>query len=353
LKAYNYLSKIPFLKKSFSLKIIVVAFIGIHVPLFGIIGYLLNSQLASESAWSIAIFTLVMTLGATGITLLILNKLLKPVLRAKEALEQYKEYSKIPNLPTHYSDEGGILMREVQKTIEAMSNIEEERKNLIHILRHDLQGPINNSLGILELLKTDSLDKEAIESLQSNFIDQRERLLTSIDYIKSQRNLEDHKKSLEDIEITDLISQTINNKSIEADYRNISFEINDRVNQKISLPKVILDRVISNLLDNAIKHSEKGGKVIISSEMDEDILRIKIEDRGKGIPEDILSSLFKLNDKTSEDYDPNKPSMGLGLYLCQKLMNSVGGKITAGNNNAEDGAYFTVEYILHENTVLT
>lgn len=111
MRFYHLLSGLPFFKKSFSLKILFIAFIGIHIPLFGIIGYLLSSDIENISAWSIVIFTLLFTLFATGVTLIILNRLLKPVLLAKDALIEFKEYSKLPNLPTEYIDEGGVLMR--------------------------------------------------------------------------------------------------------------------------------------------------------------------------------------------------------------------------------------------------
>ncbi len=305
--------------------------------------------MASTSAWSIAIFTLIMTLVATGVTLFILNKLLRPVIMAKEALIEFKEYSKIPDLPTKYNDEGGVLMREVQKTIESLSNIQEERENVIHILRHDLQSPINNSLSILELLKTDTLDREAIDSLETNFQIQRKRLLTSIDYIKNQKNLQARKNSLTNFSIKKLIDEAIENVNYELNAKNIEIETTHFQDKNILIPKVILDRVLTNLLDNAIKHSKANEKVIINSIVEDNLLKIQIKDFGDGIPKDVLPLLFKLNDSKRKSYNPDKPSMGLGLYLCQKLMHSVGGRILASNNKNTSGAKFTIEYILSEN----
>ncbi|MDN3203325.1 sensor histidine kinase [Algoriphagus sediminis] len=347
MKAYSFLSRVPVIKNSLSLKVLLVAFIGIHVPLFGIIGYLLNSELAKTQAWNVALFTFFMTILATIITLIVLNKLLKPVILAKEALLQFKEYSKIPDLPTDYQDEGGVLMREVQQTIESLSRIEEERENILHILRHDLQGPINSSLAVLELVKTDLLDEQTIEKLQSNFHVQLNRLLTSIDYIKSQRNLQEQKNSLERVSLKNLISSAIGHVHYEADIKKIEFQQTEIPNEKVLLPLVILDRVMTNLLDNAIKYSEKGGRVVISSAISEGVLKIDIKDFGEGLKPEILSSLFHISKSDREDYDIQNPSMGLGLYLCQKLMNSVGGRIIAKNNQKEPGATFGIEYVIN------
>ena len=287
-----------------------------------------------------------MTLVATAVTLFILNKLLKPVILAKEALVQFKEYSKIPDLPKDYSDEGGVLMREVQNTIEALASIQEERDNVIHILRHDLQSPINNSLAILELLKTGTLDTEAIESLELNFQTQRKRLLTSIDYVKNQKNLQSRKNALVDISIRDIIIEAIKNVEYESRAKNIKIKTTQVKERIVTIPKVILDRVLTNLLDNAIKHSKDSDTITIESSIKDDLLKIQIIDSGEGIPKDVIPLLFKIDNKKRKAYDPDKPSMGLGLYLCQKLMHSVGGRIIAANNTTSAGANFTIEYIL-------
>ncbi|MBO6759756.1 MAG: hypothetical protein JJ909_02110, partial [Roseivirga sp.] len=85
MRTYTFLSRVPVLQNRFTLKILAVAFVGIHIPLFAIIGYLLITHLPPETATPIAILTLLFTLIATGITLLILTKLLKPVMLAKRA----------------------------------------------------------------------------------------------------------------------------------------------------------------------------------------------------------------------------------------------------------------------------
>lgn len=346
MKAYRTLSLLPILRKSFSLKIIFVAFIGIHVPLFGIIGYLVNSQLPAASAWNIAFFTLLMTLLATATTLFVLNKLLKPVMLSKEALLQFKEYRKIPNLPTTYEDEGGVLMREVQQTLEFLSKTNKERENVLHILKHDLQGPINNALSILELAKRDKLGKSIIDSLEESIKQQRKRLLNSIEYVKSQRSVQSREASLQPLKVEDLLKEVTKNVVFEIEKKEITISIKSTHTKPVSVPKVILDRVLTNLVDNAIKYSNKKDTILLTSSVHENILEISIKDEGPGIPEEVLPTLFKVSNSAVEAYDSKNPSMGLGLYLCQRLMHSVGGKIVAANNQPDPGATFTISYVL-------
>lgn len=350
MKLYEALSKFPIINNSFSLKVLFVAFIGIHIPLFGIIGFVLFIDTIEISRWNVALFTLLLTLFSTGITLFILNNLLKPVLIAKNALLRFKDYSRLPNLPIQFNDEAGILMREVQHTIETLTRIESERENVLHLLQHDLQGPINTSISVLELAKNNSLDNDLISILEDSFRDQKNRLLKSIDYIKSQKNLTAQKDALVSVSLEQLLNDALGNVKVEANRKKVGFELEIIQKETYLLPKIILDRILTNLLDNAIRHSPENEKVQIKTSVNDKILNIHVKDFGVGIPDDVLPSLFEVKKRDLNNYDSKNPSMGLGLNLCQKLMQSIGGRIVATNNDSGHGATFMIEYLLTENT---
>ena len=113
---YVWLSKIPFLRKSYSNKFLFVAFLGIHIPLIGLIFTIVFSE-QHFSNWTIIIFTLILTLVATIATLIVIHKLIKPIVLASEALIDYRKNRTIPQLPMNYSDESGLLMSNIQNTI--------------------------------------------------------------------------------------------------------------------------------------------------------------------------------------------------------------------------------------------
>ncbi len=114
---YERLSRLHFL--GYRGKIMVMAFIGTHIPLIA-----LTSYFALQSSPDVGTFlrtvgvTLVATLLGTGITLLVLNQLLRPVLMASAALRSYRETGKVQTLPVHLNDEAGTLMADAQYTIE-------------------------------------------------------------------------------------------------------------------------------------------------------------------------------------------------------------------------------------------
>ena len=121
-KVYNKLHAVKFLKKSYSLKFLFISFIGIHIPLIGIIIFLLSTDAGLEKS-TLIIITLILTLVATASTLFILNSLIKPLIYSKNALQDYISEKKLPNLPTHYKDEVGVLMQLIQQNKKVQTQV--------------------------------------------------------------------------------------------------------------------------------------------------------------------------------------------------------------------------------------
>jgi len=120
---YHQLSRVPIIRYNYSLKFLFVAFIGIQIPLVGIIAYALSSPESLFSSKIIIITTLIFTLLSTAVTLYVLNKLLAPLLMTDKALKDYMNDGLIPNLPTDYKDEAGKLMVLIQNTISHLNQL--------------------------------------------------------------------------------------------------------------------------------------------------------------------------------------------------------------------------------------
>ncbi len=342
MKIYRLLSNMPAIKNRFTLKILFVAFVGIHIPLFAIIGYLLISTLEGQGAWTIGILTLVFTLLATAITLWVLNSLLQPVIRSKQALNNYIKYAKLPNLPTNYTDKAGVLMRDVQQAIDTLEKYEERRLSSLQLLSHDLQSPLRTTLGIIDFLKREE-DPDLIrehhllieESLQSHLAE-LEALLEDLK--------EGRKASLEVVGRREMDLDLVL-KSLEKRFRpaivqkGLSLEIENRV-QQVQIPEFAIKNSLINILGNAIKYSEPKGKISIRTKIEKERLQIAIKDEGIGFDPEEVNQIFQYDyslRKIGEEHD--KHSHGVGLNLCQALMNKSGGQIKAFSDGPGKGAY--------------
>jgi EAL domain-containing protein (putative c-di-GMP-specific phosphodiesterase class I)/GGDEF domain-containing protein len=124
LRLYHWLSRLGFL--TYRTKILLIVFVGIHLPLIALIGYFVTT---SAPQWQAMIppvaITLAATLVGTGTTLWILHQLLRPVLVTSRALRLYRKSRRKTALPTHYTDEVGVLMADAGATIDYLDKARE------------------------------------------------------------------------------------------------------------------------------------------------------------------------------------------------------------------------------------
>ena len=116
LRLYSAISR--FGKLSYRVKILVVAFLGVHIPLLGIIAfYVMHNTSDMAVVWGTLGVGLVATLIGTGITLFVLNSLLAPVLLTSQQLQRYRDTRQLMPLPTEFTDEAGTLMANSTRTL--------------------------------------------------------------------------------------------------------------------------------------------------------------------------------------------------------------------------------------------
>ena len=107
------------------------------------------------------------------------------------------------------------------------------------------------------------------------------------------------------------------------------------------IDRIKLSRVVSNLLTNAIKYTETGGVSIRTTVSSDQAVLIEIQDTGVGIPANSLDAVFdEYSQLSNPDRDPNK-GWGLGLPICKRLVNLLGGAISV-TSQLNVGSVFTV-----------
>lgn len=119
---YIFLSRFGYLK-SYKSKLMIVAFAGTHVPLLTLLFYFISSTaVAADAKFRILGIALLATLTGTAATLLALHNLLSPIGLTAKALEAYRNRQQIPDLPTQYTDDAGILMANTTQTIQKLDS---------------------------------------------------------------------------------------------------------------------------------------------------------------------------------------------------------------------------------------
>ncbi|MEH2075790.1 MAG: EAL domain-containing protein [Nostoc sp.] len=121
---YSFLANFGWFKKSYTAKIMLVAFLGTHVPLLTLLlSFVISNSYSLEMAVRVMIVALLATLVGTAATLYALNHLLKPVILTSAALQNYLNTKTLPELPTEFADEAGTLMADTSQTLHKLDEL--------------------------------------------------------------------------------------------------------------------------------------------------------------------------------------------------------------------------------------
>lgn len=340
---YKSLSRIRWLR-SYSSKFLFLAFIGVHIPLLGIIGLLTLTPADKLPGLTVFIYTVIFTLASTIITLYLMKELLNPVRLLQKSIEDFLKEYKLPELPSGYTDEIGILMKDLQLAAIRLKLLVETRNDVIELISHDLRSPASSMLGLIAVLETTrSSDKELMDYCQKlkNLVSKQLSLTNGIlESLKQEERLVEGQR--ENIFVKTLADSAVNvfSEDIKQKGLEVLVEIPDQLT--ILSDPLQMQQVINNLLHNAIKFSHQGGRISLQARQEDDGVQISISDSGIGIEKIVPELLFKRFTKYSRSGTYGESSTGLGLFICRKIVEKHGGTITASSRGINKGSTFTI-----------
>ena len=238
-----------------------------------------------------------------------------------------------------------------KKELEAqrLIDLDEFKNNMYTNITHEFRTPLTIIQGMAENLKgymsSESAGKlELIKRNSDIILDLVNQMLT---YSKVQDDkLIPNYKSIDAIQY---IQYLIESYSSFAELKNITLDFQsdlDKLWMDIDAEK--LERIISNLISNAIKYTKKGGKIEVSVQSTIESLRIDVKDNGIGIEQDQIPYLF---DRFHQAHSsPSKSSSGIGLALAKELIELQGGKIQV-KSEPQKGSTFTVYLPITKNAL--
>ncbi|MBI4156054.1 MAG: HAMP domain-containing histidine kinase [Candidatus Zambryskibacteria bacterium] len=238
---------------------------------------------------------------------------------------------------------------ELSRANEKLQEFDEIKSNFISVVAHQLRTPLSGIKWTLNMLLNGDLgplnnDQKTflIKSYESN-----NRMITLINDMLDTDRIQSGKMhyGFRYINIIDLLDNVLFEISPEATKRNISIEFKRKLE---NLPQVYIDpetmrAVFQNLLENAIKYTIEGGKIILDAEQVKNMLQISINDNGIGIPEDQKKKVFERFFRGRNAILRETDGSGLGLYIAKTIVEKNGGIIWfESKENNGTTFYFTV-----------
>ncbi len=232
----------------------------------------------------------------------------------------------------------------IQEEAKMLKKVDMLKQNFISLMSHDLKTPVAKIAGIADILRNQYRNEPKQKELLDNIVYSTEELNNFITSILDLTKIEsrDITLRLENKDINTLIEQTVGKLKFEANAHNMKIHTELAPLYPIKLDVVLINRVLANLIGNAIKYAGDGSEVFVKSWDDEQWVYIEIKDTGKGIDEKDLDFIFDKFYRVKNDDSHKIKGSGLGLYLVKYFIELHHGHIEV-SSKPNEGKTFLIK----------
>jgi heavy metal sensor kinase len=227
--------------------------------------------------------------------------------------------------------------------VDRIQSLINQMKEITDNIAHDIRSPITRIRGLAEVTLTTERSLDEYQSMAVSTIEECDRLLKMINTMLEISETEAGVTTLDlgQVNISALIAEACDLYHPLAEEKDLYIEVNVPPQCRLYGDKGKLQRVVANLLDNAIKYTPPGGKITVSAEQGNREITISIHDTGIGISSEDIPHIF--NRFFRADKSRSVPGAGLGLSLVQAVVRRHGGEIKV---TSSPGVGSTFEVVL-------
>lgn len=230
----------------------------------------------------------------------------------------------------------------------ALKDLQDEKinlKDIINDISHQLKTPLSALIAYNDILKNhENMDvetKSKFIEMTSEQLDRMDWLITTLlKYARIESNAVSYNKEM--IPLSESIKYAIAPLKLSADNKNQNIELDINSEGYYFHDKKWIAESLSNIIKNAIEHTDINGKIKITLEETPMSISITISDNGEGIEKTELKNIFKRFYKGKNSINPK--SIGIGLSLSKKIIEAHGGSITAESDLGK-GTSFNIIFL--------
>ncbi len=250
------------------------------------------------------------------------------------------------------ADELAISQLELQKAMDEVTESKQqleqlnlEKDRFFSIIAHDLRSPFTSLLGLTGLIAAGAgkMKPQQINDYAISINQSAKRVFALLENLLEWARLQMDQITSEPttLEIHAIVADTVGVLGPVGEDKEVKVSAEIPHGLSCFADKHMIDTVIRNLVNNAIKFTPAGGSVTISGRIDGDDCEISVTDTGVGLAPDQIDNLFKLGDQNSTTGTRGEKGTGLGLLLCRDFIDKSKGSISV-TSEPGNGSTFTV-----------
>lgn len=235
--------------------------------------------------------------------------------------------------------------------ISERTRIDAVRTDFVANISHELKTPVG-ALSILADTIRDEDDLKIIHRLSSKMVKEAKRMAKTIDDLLELSRIElDVSAALELVSIFSVIAESIDRMAHFAAQAGISIVSQlPEADCVVKGDRLQLVSAVSNLVDNAVKYSEKGDKVTVRVSVLEATVDVSVSDEGIGIPQSDLDRIFERFYRVDRARSRGTGGTGLGLSIVRHVINNHGGSVNVTSQEGEGSTFVLTLLRLSGNT---
>ena len=237
------------------------------------------------------------------------------------------------------------LLDELQRRAAALADGDRRKDEFLAMLAHELRNPLVPILTGLKTLQMADLHNAKLVRARDAIERQVRHMVRLVDDLLDVSRVTAGKIELRKdiIDVVSVVQQAVQTSQSHLRDKQHTLELA----LPADLPALVADparltQILSNLLNNAAKYTDPGGRVVLSARVDGDTIELRVADNGRGIRADMLPAVFDLFVQSDRTLELAQGGLGVGLTLIKRLVELHGGSVQAHSEGEGRGSEFVV-----------
>ncbi len=240
------------------------------------------------------------------------------------AKSNYFSKDEVGQLAASFND----LAQNVRENINVLQTTANEKQNLVDTLSHEIRTPLTAIKGYAEYLQFADVTQEENYEALSYVIDESQRLSNMCESLIKMASMRGESVEMEDVELNSVVKTAQRTVAARNRLDNVKILFVEQEECVVKGEKVLLESLVTNLMDNAVKACDNGGTVSIFTASQDNKALLLVKDTGRGMSKEQLRHLGEQFYRPDKARSRQQGGAGLGIALCHQIAKSHGAGIS-------------------------